>query len=78
VPDVEVPALKPASTWAFAGPALTACLARSIVGWGYAMRLGWQVAEPQADTVTLVACYRPPGGKPTYSRPPIHVAVRQR
>jgi len=76
VAEPEIRTLKPARTWSFSGPTLQECLARSIVGWGYAMRLPWET-PPAARIVTLAAVYHPPQGPAVWSAP-IHVAMSNR
>ena len=60
---------QPLRTWQFTPERLRDCLGRSIVGWGYAMRLGWGRQVPAASSVTLLARYQPPDGQATYSAP---------
>jgi hypothetical protein len=76
VSDPNMRALKPAQTWRFTQEELGECMARSIVGWGYAMRLPW-AKLPTSRIITLAAVYTPPDGRALWSAP-IHVPMGER
>lgn len=76
VADPNMRALKPAETWKFTQADLENCMTRSLVGWGYKMRLAWQ-QMPTSRMVTLAAVYTSPDGKTLWSAP-IHVPVGER
>ena len=68
---------RPFRTWVFEGDQLRKHLVRSIVGWGYAMRLDWAGNPPKASAVTLLARFRPAKGKaPFKTTAPLHVAMK--
>ena len=60
---------QPLKTWQFDGLNLTGHAGRSIVGWGYAMRLPWGRPGPRSSSVTLLTRYRPIDGDVKTSRP---------
>jgi len=66
---------EPFHVWRFEGDELGKHLGRSIVGWGYGLRLDWGRKAPTASSVTLLARYHPPGGQVKSSQP-IHLAMR--
>ncbi|MFO8014440.1 MAG: VCBS repeat-containing protein [Phycisphaerae bacterium] len=63
-PDAE-----PLKVWTFAGDDLAVRRFRSLVGWGYAARLGWGGAKPKTPVVSVQAVYRPPDGPEVASAP---------
>ena len=65
----ELVGKKPFHTWTFKNPELSTFLGKSMVGWGYAMRLDWGQHVPTTRTVTLVARYIPPRGPAKLSAP---------
>jgi len=63
------PAAEPLKVWAFAGEDLAVRRFRSLVGWGYAARLGWGGPKPETSVVSVQAVYRPPDGPEMASAP---------
>jgi hypothetical protein len=63
------PGAEPLKVWTFAGEDLAVRRFRSLVGWGYAARLGWGGQKPEASVVSVQAVYRPPGGPEVVSAP---------
>ena len=61
-------------TWNYRGGDLESLLSRSLVGWGYGVRLGWGERSPKTGSVTRLARYHAPDGEVTSSRP-LSVAV---
>ena len=59
----------PLHTWKFTGAELPGYAVKAAWGWGYAMRLGWGVKRPKANSVTLRARYIPPTGPPVPAQP---------
>jgi hypothetical protein len=60
---------EPFKVWQFTGEDLAVRRFRSLVGWGYAARLGWGGSRPDAAVVTVQAVYRPPDGPEVASAP---------
>ena len=58
-------------TWTFTTQELATRQMRSMVGWGYAIQLGWGRDVPQTPAVTVVAKYIPPKGEPLVSSPTV-------
>jgi len=69
VPRSAIPDGEPFRTWRFAGDDLAVRRFRSMVGWGYAARLGWSGQPPDASVVSVQAVYEPPEGTPIFSAP---------
>jgi len=67
-PDVA-PAPEPLKVWRLTAEDLAVRRIRSLVGWGYAARLGWGGEMPKAPAVTVQAIYHPPEGPPVASAP---------
>jgi hypothetical protein len=67
--------VEPFRVWRFGPEALPSYLGRGLVGWSYAMRLGWGANPPAARSLTLRARYLPPDG-PAKDAAPMHVAMR--
>lgn len=63
----EFSASRPFRRWRFDAEILPRYLARSIVGWGYAMELRWPERAPRAGRITLVARYESPQGRIVHS-----------
>lgn len=74
----DLPKQPPAYTWVFTGDLLRSRQARSTVGWGYAMQLGWGKNPPQTSSVTLLVKYTPNQGAPIIFSKPITIAVGPR
>jgi hypothetical protein len=53
---------RPMQTWIFTEQELATRQVSSMVGWGYAIQLGWGRNAPAMSSVTLVACYKSPKG----------------
>jgi len=62
---------EPFHVWTFPPEQLRNYLTRTMVGWAYAMELGWGPKKPKTDVVTLMARYTPPEGEAVYSKPQI-------
>lgn len=60
---------KPFRTWRFAGKELEPFRSRSMVGWGYVIRLAWGQQRPGTSSVTLWARYLSPGGQAISDEP---------
>jgi len=72
-------AAEPFKVWRFASEDLAVRRFRSIVGWGYAARLGWGGSMPETPVVTVQAAYQPPEGRGVLSAPAsIAMPVRPR
>jgi len=69
VPQGGVPEVEPFKTWRFASDNLAVLRFRSMVGWGYAARLGWGGKPPEASVVSVQAVYEPPEGTGVISAP---------
>jgi hypothetical protein len=69
VPPADLGGKKALRTWRFGGEELVAYCARNIIGWHYAMPLGWGEDVPRSDMVTLIARYRGADGRLLQSRP---------
>jgi len=67
-PDAA-PAPEPIKVWRMTPEDLAVRRIRSLVGWGYAARLGWGGEMPKTPAVTVQAIYHPPEGLPVASAP---------
>ena len=65
---------KPFRTWKYEGDVLRSHLEKTLVGWGYGMRLGWGHQPPASGSVTVLARYHSQEGQVKTSRP-LHVAL---
>ncbi len=68
------PGAEPLKVWTFASDDLAVRRFRSLVGWGYATRLGWGGERPEASVVSVQAIYRPPEG-PAVAGAPAAIAM---
>ncbi len=73
----DLAAAEPIREWTYGPDRLPRYAERSLVGVGYAFALGWGAEVPEAETVTLVARYTPPGARPVQSSP-VAVAMKAR
>ena len=60
---------RPFRSWLFSGEELKAHRVRLMMGWGYAMRLGWGANKPTTSSVTLAIEYLPLQGNPVHANP---------
>jgi len=65
----QIARVAPARTWSFQGAQLRGCLARTVWGWGYSVRLGWGQTAPKTSSVTLLIKHVPPDGPTIYAEP---------
>ena len=68
------PGADPLKVWTFTGDDLAVRRFRSLVGWGYAARLGWGGERPKTSVVSVQAVYRPPEG-PAVAGAPAAIAM---
>ena len=64
-----VPEVDPFKVWRFTSDDLDVRRFRSMVGWGYAARLGWGGQVPEASVVSVQAVYEPSEGQGVVSAP---------
>jgi hypothetical protein len=69
VPAERLTQTAPLITWGFDAPELRGYTIRKMGLWGYRLPLRWGPNVPEAESVTLVARYLPPSGRPVYSAP---------
>lgn len=71
---IDPTSAEPFRSWRFSCQELRPSLARSIVGWGYSVSLGWGDRPPRTPTVSLFVRYIPLQGDPVWSKP-VSIAV---
>ncbi|MCK4626372.1 MAG: hypothetical protein KAV00_13725 [Phycisphaerae bacterium] len=60
---------RPFHSWLFDGETLKLHQVRLMMGWGYAMRLGWERNKPTTSSVTLAVEYLPQKGDSVHANP---------
>lgn len=70
----EIEREPPLHVWKYEGDGLRRRLAKTLVGWGYGVRLGWGDRCPKSGSVTLLARYHSPSGG-TKTSETIHVPL---
>ena len=60
---------RPFHSWQFDGETLKLHQVRLMMGWGYAMRLGWGTKKPTTSSVTLAVEYLPQKGNSVHTNP---------
>lgn len=65
----QLTAREPMRTWTFNASELNQRLIRTIIGYGYMVRLNWGSQPPIASKITLVGRYRLPNGQYLLSDP---------
>jgi hypothetical protein len=77
VPRDGLPTARPQRTWTFTSQELATRQVRGMVGWGYAVQLGWGRQVPTSSSVTFAVRYTPASG-PTIWSAPIVIAMPSR
>ena len=69
ISEKDLASAKPFRSRLFSGEELKAHRVRLMMGWGYAMRLGWGRNKPTTSSVTLAIEYLPQKGNSVHANP---------
>lgn len=69
ISEKDLVSARPLHSWQFDGETLQLHRVRLMMGWGYAMRLGWEQNKPTTSSVTLTVEYLPQKGNSIHTKP---------
>ncbi len=69
ISEKDLASARPFRSWQFDGEKLKLHRVRLMMGWGYAMRLGWGRNMPTTSSVTLAVEYLPQKGDSVHTNP---------